>query len=141
MPNNDTPQDWGYLLTGRVSENLIRRLEGEEALNNYSQNWQLHERANELILALLGVDNALERLPHHPLLRPLREGDTKHSDGQSFLQHRVVDRWRENTAKDCENQLLPKIKIVQGLLPLLSNLDRFTAYIEIEKSFPTKGLL
>ncbi|MDD1414478.1 hypothetical protein MEN41_07430, partial [Dolichospermum sp. ST_con] len=62
MPNNDTPQNWGYLLTGQVSENLIRTLEGQEALNNYSDenqyNTQLirNQRATELILDILGVE-------------------------------------------------------------------------------------
>ena len=59
MPNNYTPQTWGYLLTGTVSERLIRTLEGQEALSNYSENWQIHERARDLIFTLLGVESCL----------------------------------------------------------------------------------
>ncbi|TAF05247.1 MAG: hypothetical protein EAZ77_14415 [Nostocales cyanobacterium] len=59
MINNNTPQTWGYFLTGQVSERLIRTLEGEEALNNYTENWQIHERAKDLIFTLLGVQPCL----------------------------------------------------------------------------------
>ena len=59
MPDNYTPQNWGYLLTGQVSENLIHKLEGEEALNNYGENWQIHERAKDLIFTLLGAESCL----------------------------------------------------------------------------------
>ncbi|HLO88039.1 MAG TPA: hypothetical protein VK203_23970 [Nostocaceae cyanobacterium] len=59
MANNYATQTWGYFLTGQVSENLIHRLEGQEALNNYSESWQLHERAKDLIFTLVGVESCL----------------------------------------------------------------------------------
>lgn len=104
--------------------------------------YQIALRGGKVLIvsqANLAVDNALERLPHHPLLRPLRVGFSANGNiEQPFLEQNVVHRWRENTARDCENKLLPKIKIVEGLCPLLSDQDRFYAYIEIETTYPEK---
>ncbi|MEG4460483.1 MULTISPECIES: AAA domain-containing protein [unclassified Microcoleus] len=89
--------------------------------------------------ANLAVDNALSRLAHHPLLRPLREGDARTRvgrEGEPFLAHRVIDRWLENTATDCENRLSEPRQIVKSIGELLTSLERFTAYIQIEENFP-----
>lgn len=89
--------------------------------------------------ANLAVDNALSRLAHHPLLRPLREGDARTRvgrEGEPFLAHRVIDRWLENTAADCENRLSEPRQIVKSIGELLTSLERFTAYIQIEENFP-----
>lgn len=89
--------------------------------------------------ANLAVDNALSRLTHHPVLRPLREGDARTKvgrEGEPFLAHRVIDRWLENTAADCENRLSEPRQIVKSIGELLTSLERFTAYIQIEENFP-----
>jgi AAA domain len=89
--------------------------------------------------ANLAVDNALSRLAHHPLLRPLREGDARTRvgrEGEPFLANRVIDRWLENTDADCENRLSKQQKIVQGLHPLLTSIETFHAYVKTEMDFP-----
>ena len=104
--------------------------------------YQIALRGGKVLIvsqANLAVDNALERLDHHPLLRPLRIGSsTNGNEEQPFSEQNVVHRWRENTARDCEDKLLPKIKIFEGLSPLLNHQDRFYAYIEIETTYPDK---
>jgi hypothetical protein len=104
--------------------------------------YQIASKGGKVLIvsqANLAVDNALERLPHHPLLRPLRVGTSENGNmEQPFSEQNVVHRWRENTAIDCEKKLLPKIKIVKGLCPLLNYLDRFYTYIEIEATYPDK---
>ncbi len=89
--------------------------------------------------ANLAVDNALSRSAHHPLLRPLREGDARTRvgrEGEPFLAHRVIDRWLENTAADCENRLSEPRQIVKSIGELLTSRERFTAYIQMEETFP-----
>ncbi|MBD2525567.1 AAA domain-containing protein [Nostoc sp. FACHB-133] len=104
--------------------------------------YQVARRGGRTLIASqanLAVDNALSRLAHHPLLRPLREGDAGSRvgrEGEPFLAHRVIDRWLENTAVDCENRLSEQQQIVQGLRPLLTSLEKFRAYLEAEVNFP-----
>jgi superfamily I DNA and/or RNA helicase len=102
--------------------------------------YQIASKGGKVLIvsqANLAVDNALERLPHHPLLRPLRIGSSANgNEEQPFSEQNVVHRWRENTARDCEDKLLPKIKIFAGLSPLLNHQDRFYTYIEIETTYP-----
>ena len=88
--------------------------------------------------ANLAVDNALDRLRHHHLLRPLRKGniDSIDIEGQRFLEDNVIHDWRKNTAKDCKNQLSEKQRTVEILKPLLTSLERFTVYISKEENFP-----
>lgn len=89
--------------------------------------------------ANLAVDNALSRLSHHSVLRPLREGDASKKvgkEGEPFLAHRVIDRWLENTAADCEKRLLEPRQIVQSIGELLASRERFVAYIHLEETFP-----
>jgi hypothetical protein len=59
MTNSYISQNWGYLLIGQVSKNLIHILEGEEALDIYSGNRQLQERAKDLIFTLSGEESCL----------------------------------------------------------------------------------
>ncbi len=89
--------------------------------------------------ANLAVDNALSRLTHHPVLRPLREEDARTRvgrEGEPFLAHNVIDRWLEHTTSDCENRLSKQQKIVQGLHPLLTSIETFHAYVKTEMDFP-----
>ncbi|MHC5860690.1 AAA domain-containing protein [Nostoc sp.] len=88
--------------------------------------------------ANLAVDNALSRLSHHPVLRPVRDGKpgSVSPEGEPFLSENVIDRWIQNTSAECENRLLKHQKIIQGLLPLLTSLDKFQAYLQIEETFP-----
>jgi ABC-type branched-subunit amino acid transport system ATPase component len=90
--------------------------------------------------ANLAVDNALSRLAHHPVLRPVREGNVGSvgEEGQPFLEDRVIDRWLQNTAADCEKRLFEQSQTVQSLRPLLTSGDRFTAYLQTEENFPSK---
>ena len=90
--------------------------------------------------ANLAVDNALNRLSHHPELFPLRYGnaDKVGEEGQHFLADRVIDRWIQNTSADCENKLSEKQRIVEGLEPLLNDWQRFIAYIETEEKFSSQ---
>ena len=97
--------------------------------------YQVARRGGRTLIASqanLAVDNALSRLAHHPLLRPLREGDAGSRvgrEGEPFLAHRVIDRWLENTAINCENHLSEQQQIVQGLHPLLTSLEKFRVYL------------
>ena len=106
--------------------------------------YQVARRGGRTLIASqanLAVDNALSRLAHHPVLRPLREGDAGKKvgkEGEPFLAHRVIDRWLENTAVDCEIRLLEQMQIVEGLRPLLTSVDQFKAYLETEINFPLK---
>ncbi|MCC5669620.1 AAA family ATPase [Nostoc sp. CHAB 5784] len=87
--------------------------------------------------ANLAVDNALSRLSHHPVLRPVRDGNTGNvsPEGEPFLSGNVINRWTQNTSAECENRLSKHQKLVQGLRPLLTSLDQFQAYLQIEESF------
>ncbi len=104
--------------------------------------YQVARRGGRTLIASqanLAVDNALSRLAHHPVLRPLREGNIGNRvsrEGEPFLTDRVIDRWLENTAADCENRLWEQQQIVQGLLPILTSVEQFKAYLETEISFP-----
>ncbi|BDT12330.1 DEAD/DEAH box helicase [Arthrospira platensis] len=89
--------------------------------------------------ANLAVDNALSRLTHHPVLRPLREGDTRAKvgrEGEPFLTHNVIERWLEKTIDDCQKRLSKQQEIFLGLRPLLTHLIRFQDYLETEINFP-----
>ncbi|HIK11531.1 MAG TPA: AAA family ATPase [Oscillatoriaceae cyanobacterium M33_DOE_052] len=89
--------------------------------------------------ANLAVDNALSRLTHHPVLRPLREGDAGSKvgrEGAPFLAHRVIDRWLENTAADCEKRLSKQQEIFRGLRPILTSQEKFQDYVATETNFP-----
>ncbi|MFM6451672.1 MAG: AAA domain-containing protein, partial [Planktothrix sp.] len=104
--------------------------------------YQVARRGGRTLIASqanLAVDNALSRLTHHPVLRPLRDGDVGNKvgrEGEPFLAHNVIDRWLENTIFDCENRLSKQQKIVQGLRPLLASLETFYTYVETETNFP-----
>lgn len=54
--------------------------------------------------ANLAVDNALSRLVHNPVIRAVRKGNAERvgEEGQPFLEDRVIGRWLDNTATDCE---------------------------------------
>ncbi len=90
--------------------------------------------------ANLAVDNALDRLSHHPILFPIRHRnpDSVGEEGQHFLPDKVIDRWMRNTCADCEEKLSEKQGIVEGLEALLNDLQRFTAYIETEENFSSQ---
>ncbi|WP_218107978.1 ATP-binding protein [Nostoc sp. KVJ20] len=104
--------------------------------------YQVARRGGRTLIASqanLAVDNALSRLAHHPVLRPLREGEAGNRvgrEGEPFLAHRAIDRWLENTAINCENHLSEQQQIVQGLHPLLTSLEKFRVYLEAEINFP-----
>ncbi|QOV21432.1 DEAD/DEAH box helicase [Anabaenopsis elenkinii] len=88
--------------------------------------------------ANLAVDNALSRLPHHPALRPVRDGNSGSvsREGESFLSANVVKKWLNDTSAECENRLSKHQKVVKGLRPLLTSLDRFQDYLQFEDNFP-----
>lgn len=104
--------------------------------------YQVARRGGRTLIASqanLAVDNALSRLTHHPVLRPLREGDAGSKvgrEGAPFLAHRVIDRWLENTAADCENRLSKQQEIFLGLRPILTSQEKFQDYVAIETNFP-----
>ncbi|MFN6501871.1 MAG: translation initiation factor IF-2 N-terminal domain-containing protein [Nostoc sp. DedQUE01] len=87
--------------------------------------------------ANLAVDNALSRLVHNPVIRAVRKGKAEKvgEEGQPFLEDQVIDRWLENTANDCENNLNQRIKNIQIFGKLLLSSTKFTAYLEVEKEF------
>lgn len=88
--------------------------------------------------ANLAVDNALSRLPHHPALRPVRDGNSGKvsREGESFLSANVVNKWLNDTSAECENRLSKHQKVVTGLRLLLTSLDRFQDYLQFEDNFP-----
>ncbi|MCF2148159.1 AAA family ATPase [Desmonostoc muscorum LEGE 12446] len=87
--------------------------------------------------ANLAVDNALSRLVHNPVIRPLRKGNAERvgEEGQPFLEDRVIGTWLENTASDCEKNLVQHLDDVNILRQLLAASQRFTAYLKVEETF------
>lgn len=47
-------QNWGYVLTGKAIDSLLRYLKGEDAIKLYPDFKERRERANELMFALMG---------------------------------------------------------------------------------------
>jgi hypothetical protein len=90
--------------------------------------------------ANLAVDNALSRLIHNPVIRAVRKGNAEKvgEEGQPFLEDRVIDTWLKNTATDCENNLNQHLNNAKLLSQLLSQLPRFTTYLEAEEVFNKK---
>ncbi|MEH2260227.1 AAA domain-containing protein [Nostoc sp.] len=87
--------------------------------------------------ANLAVDNALSRLVHNPIIRPVQKGNAERvgEEGQPFLKDRVIGTWLENTATNCEKNLTQHLDNVRVLCELLSASQRFTAYLKVEKVF------
>ncbi|MEH2069575.1 MAG: translation initiation factor IF-2 N-terminal domain-containing protein [Nostoc sp.] len=87
--------------------------------------------------ANLAVDNALSRLVHNPVIRAVRKGKAEKvgEEGQPFLEDQVIDKWLNNTANDCQNNLNQRTKNVQIFRKLLSSSKRFTAYLKVEEDF------
>ncbi|MBR8835881.1 MAG: AAA family ATPase [Stigonema ocellatum SAG 48.90 = DSM 106950] len=90
--------------------------------------------------ANLAVDNALSRLVHNPVIRAVRKGRAEKvgEEGQPFLEDNVIRTWLQNTANDCDQGLLKRQENVQFLRQLLTPLERFTAYFEVEEKFQKK---
>lgn len=102
--------------------------------------YQVARRGGRTLIASqanLAVDNALSRLKHHPILRPLRAESSGQvgKEGQIFLADKVLERWLDHTAADCENRLLEPRQIVKNIGNLLKSVDRFTAYRTLEQNF------
>ncbi|MDZ8104541.1 MAG: translation initiation factor IF-2 N-terminal domain-containing protein [Nostoc sp. DedQUE12a] len=87
--------------------------------------------------ANLAVDNALSRLVHNPVIRAVRKGNAEKvgEEGQPFLEGRVIATWLENTAADCEKNLVQHLDDVKILRQLLAASQRFTAYLKVEEVF------
>ncbi|MBD2680658.1 MULTISPECIES: AAA domain-containing protein, partial [Nostoc] len=87
--------------------------------------------------ANLAVDNALSRLVHNPVIRAVRKGNAERvgEEGQPFLEDRVIATWLENTAADCEKNLVQHLDDVKILRQLLVASQRFTAYLKVEEVF------
>ncbi|MBD2292643.1 AAA family ATPase [Anabaena sphaerica FACHB-251] len=87
--------------------------------------------------ANLAVDNALSRLVHNPVIRAVRKGKAERvgEEGQAFLEDQVIDRWLENTATDCENNLTQRRENIHILQQLLVSSQRFTDYLKSEAEF------
>ncbi|MBE8988554.1 translation initiation factor IF-2 N-terminal domain-containing protein [Nostoc sp. LEGE 12450] len=87
--------------------------------------------------ANLAVDNALSRLVHNPVIRAVRKGNAERvgEEGQPFLEDRVIGRWLDNTATDCDNNLAQRLDNVRVLQQLLAASQRFTAYLKVEEVF------
>ncbi|ODH01422.1 DNA helicase [Nostoc sp. KVJ20] len=87
--------------------------------------------------ANLAVDNALSRLVHNPVIRAVRKGRAEKvgDEGQPFLEDQVIGRWLENTATDCENNLIQRLENIQIFSQLLASSARFTAYLQVEEEF------
>lgn len=83
--------------------------------------------------ANLAVDNALSRLVHNPVIRAVRKGKAEKvgEEGQGFLEDQVINRWLENTANDCENNLNQHRENIQILQQLLTTSKRFTDYLKL----------
>ncbi len=87
--------------------------------------------------ANLAVDNALSRLEHNPVIRAVRKGKrgSVAPEGEQFLEDRVIGRWLQNTAADCEKNLSIHIDNVEILPQLLASSQKFEAYLNLEKTF------
>ncbi|BAY75782.1 translation initiation factor IF-2 domain-containing protein [Nostoc linckia NIES-25] len=87
--------------------------------------------------ANLAVDNALSRLVHKPVIRAVRKGNAERvgEEGQPFLEDRVIGTWLENTAADCEKNLVQHLDDGKILRQLLAASQRFTAYLKVEEVF------
>ncbi|MEH1921594.1 AAA domain-containing protein [Nostoc sp.] len=87
--------------------------------------------------ANLAVDNALSRLVHNPVIRTVRKGNAERvgEEGQPFLEDRVIGRWLDNTATDCEKNLAQRLDNVRVLQQLLAASQRFIAYLKVEEVF------
>jgi RecA/RadA recombinase len=102
--------------------------------------YQVAMRGGKTLIASqanLAVDNALSRLVHNPVIRALRKGKAEkvHEEGQAFLEDNVIGTWLQNTANDCENNLLKRQENVETFRQLLTPLLRFTAYLKHEEEF------
>ncbi|WP_413175304.1 AAA domain-containing protein [Anabaena azotica] len=87
--------------------------------------------------ANLAVDNALSRLVHNPVIRAVRKGKAEKvgEEGQAFLEDQVIDRWLENTATDCENNLAQRQENIQIFRKLLVVKQQFAEYFQAESEF------
>ncbi|MBD2235385.1 DNA helicase [Aulosira sp. FACHB-113] len=87
--------------------------------------------------ANLAVDNALSRLQHNPVIRAVRKGKrgSVAPEGEQFLEDRVIGRWLQNTATDCEKNLSIHIDNINILPQLLASSQKFEAYLNLEKTF------
>jgi hypothetical protein len=87
--------------------------------------------------ANLAVDNALSRLVHNPVIRAVRKGKAEKigEEGQAFLQDKVIDRWLENPATNCENNLAKRQENIKILRKLLVLEKEFAEYFQAEPEF------
>ncbi|MBD2775448.1 AAA domain-containing protein [Iningainema tapete] len=87
--------------------------------------------------ANLAVDNALSRLVHNPVIRALRRGKAERvqEEGQIFLEDNVIGTWLQNTANDCENNLLKRQENLENIHKLLIPAQQFTEYFQAELEF------
>jgi hypothetical protein len=61
-------EDWGYKFTGGAIDHFIRDIEGEGALNNYSEFRDRRNRAEELMFDLFG------QIPYLFYVRRIEQG-------------------------------------------------------------------
>ena len=105
--------------------------------------YQVARRGGKTLIssqANLAVDNALSRLKHNPIIRAVRKGNP-HSvgvEGQPFLEDKVINRWLENTANDCEKNLKQKQLNISIFRELLNSSERFTNYRKLENNFSSE---
>ncbi|WP_138501283.1 translation initiation factor IF-2 N-terminal domain-containing protein [Nostoc sp. PA-18-2419] len=87
--------------------------------------------------ANLAVDNALSRLVHNPVIRAVRKGKAEKvgEEGQPFLEDQVIERWLNNTASYCENNLNQRTRNIQFFYKILSSSQRFITYLKVEEEF------
>lgn len=78
----------------------------------------------------LAVDNALGRIIHSPRIRALRKGnpDSVEDEGRDFTEERVVQKWLNDTAHDCQTKLEKRKKDIALLTMLLRSIARFSRY-------------
>ncbi|WP_353930388.1 AAA domain-containing protein [Okeanomitos corallinicola TIOX110] len=87
--------------------------------------------------ANLAVDNALSRLVHNPVIRAIRKGKAEKvaEEGQAFLEDQVINKWLENTANYCENNLSQSRENITILSQLVKSSQRFSDYFKLETEF------
>jgi RecA/RadA recombinase len=90
----------------------------------------------------LAVDNALDRIIHHPRVRALRKGnlETVEDEGRDYTEEHVVQKWLSNTANDCQTKLEKRQENITLFRRLLGATERFAQYRASEVTWEHKRL-
>jgi len=102
--------------------------------------YQFAKRGRRVLIssqANLAVDNALGKLVHHRLIKPIRIGNDENieEEGKTFIESRVIPEWLKRTVEACGSSWENRRERLKEADKILLVKDKLDSYLRISKEY------